>query len=40
LVAACTNNTGPTNSGTSANNLRLAFVTNNTSDFGPSPARD
>jgi ribose transport system substrate-binding protein len=33
LVASCTNNSGPTNNGTTAGNLRLAFVTNNTSDF-------
>ena len=33
LVASCTTNTGPTNSGSTTGNLRLAFVTNNTSDF-------
>ena len=33
LVTSCTNNTGPANSGTAGGNLRLAFVTNNTSDF-------
>lgn len=33
LVASCTNNTGPANSGGTTANLRLAFVTNNTSDF-------
>ena len=35
LAASCTTNTGPTNSSTntSGGNLRLAFVTNNTSDF-------
>ena len=34
LAASCTTNTGPTNStNTSGGNLRLAFVTNNTSDF-------
>ena len=33
LLASCTTNTGPANSGTTGGNLRLAFVTNNTSDF-------
>ncbi|HEX5883117.1 MAG TPA: sugar-binding protein [Pyrinomonadaceae bacterium] len=33
LFASCTNNTGPANSGSTGGNLRLAFVTNNTSDF-------
>ena len=33
LVASCTTNTGPTNTGSTTGNLRLAFVTNNTSDF-------
>ena len=31
--ASCTPNNGPTNSGNPTGNLRLAFVTNNTSDF-------
>lgn len=33
LAAACTNNTGPTNTANPSGNLRLAFLTNNTSDF-------
>ena len=34
LAASCTNNTGPTNTAnTTGGSLRLAFVTNNTSDF-------
>src|SRR5215218_2791287 len=34
LATSCTNNTGPTNTASNAGgNLRLAFVTNNASDF-------
>jgi ribose transport system substrate-binding protein len=33
LVASCTTRTGPTNSGDTGKSLKLAFVTNNTSDF-------
>ncbi|HEU5132382.1 MAG TPA: sugar-binding protein [Pyrinomonadaceae bacterium] len=33
LTVSCTTNTGPTNSTNTSGNLRLAFLTNNTSDF-------
>ncbi len=33
LAASCTTNTGPTNTTNPSGNLRLAFLTNNTSDF-------
>jgi ribose transport system substrate-binding protein len=33
LAISCTNNTGPTNTASTGGNLRLAFVTNNASDF-------
>ena len=33
VASSCTTTTGPTNSTNSSENLRLAFVTNNTSDF-------
>ena len=33
LMTSCTKNGGPTNTSNTTGNLRLAFVTNNTSDF-------